>query len=263
MHLDIENKVALVSASSQGLGKAVALALAGEGARVVLCGRNRESLAAARREIEDSAAVEVRAFPADLTVAADIDRLVKQTTLEFGTVHILVNNAGGPPAGYFSEMSDEQWRQGFELTLMSSVRLTRAVLPLMQRQKWGRIVNLTSISVKQPIKELLLSNSLRMAVIGWAKTVSNQVARDGITVNNVCPGWTRTDHLLEILKARADGTGTTLQAVEAGLTDTIPTGKLGEPEELANLVAFLASERASYMTGTSIQVDGGIVQAPY
>lgn len=263
MDLGLKDKIALIAASSQGLGKAVAKGFAAEGAKVVICGRNAGTLSAARTEIVAATGADVKTVTTDLTVADDIDHLVDETVATFGTVDILVNNAGGPPAGFFADMSDDLWRKGFELTLMSSVRLTRAVLPHMQRRKWGRIVNITSMSVKQPINELLLSNSLRMSVIGWAKTLSNQVAKEGILINNVCPGWTRTDRLVEIFSARASASNTSPETIESGITKTIPIARLAQPEELANLVVFLGSQRASYITGTSVQVDGGFVQGVY
>ncbi|MFQ5651838.1 MAG: SDR family oxidoreductase [bacterium] len=263
MELGISSKVALVAASSQGLGRAIAKGLAQEGVKVVICSRNMEALQAAKSEIQAAGGTEVLPIQADLTVANDIKNLVRTAVDRFGTIHILVNNAGGPPAGFFADMSDESWQKSVELTLMSSVRLTREVLPFMQKQKWGRIVNVTSVSVKQPIHELLLSNSLRLSVVGWAKTLSNQVAADGILINNVCPGWTRTDRVAEIFEARARAQNTTPDEVEAGITAGIPSRRLGRPEELANLVVFLASEKASYITGTSIQVDGGAVRGIY
>lgn len=263
MDLGISGKVALVAASSQGLGKAVAKGLAGEGTKVVICSRNMAALETAKKAIESQVHTEILPIQADLTRADDIKNLVAKTIEAFGTVHILVNNAGGPPAGFFADMPDEAWQQGVELTLMSSVRLTREVLPYMKKQRWGRIINITSVSVKQPINELLLSNSLRLSVVGWAKTLSNQVAAEGILINNVCPGWTRTDRVTEIFQARAKAQETTPEKIEAGITSGIPMARLAKPEELANLVVFLASERASYITGTSIQVDGGAVQGIY
>jgi len=263
MNLDISNKVALVAASSQGLGKAVAMGFAQEGAKVVICARNKEKLKAVKKEIESKTKSEVLAIQVDLTKKEDIINLVTATIEKFDSIDILVNNSGGPPAGFFSDMTDENWQKGVDLILMSSVRLTREILPYMKRKKWGRIVNITSVSVKQPINELLLSNSLRLSILGWAKTLANQVAAEGILINNVCPGWTRTARVVEIFEARAKGQGTTPEKIEAGITRGIPMGRLGKPEELANLVVFLASEMASYITGVSVQVDGGSVQGLY
>ncbi|NIR47819.1 SDR family oxidoreductase [candidate division KSB1 bacterium] len=260
MDLRISDKVALVAASSQGLGKAVALGLAREGAKLVLCSRNEKNLEAAKNEIQSQTGGDILTVLVDLMKPADIKKLVTRATETFETIHILVNNAGGPPAGVFWDLDDASWQKGVDLTLMSSVRLTREILPLMRKQKWGRIINITSVSVKQPIDELLLSNSLRLSVVGWAKTLANQVASEGILINNVCPGWTRTDRVEQIIQGRAKSSNQKPEEIEKALTDTIPMGRLGKPEELADLVVFLASERASYITGTSIQVDGGAVK---
>ncbi|MFQ5636810.1 MAG: SDR family oxidoreductase [bacterium] len=263
MDFGLTDKVALVAASSQGLGKAVAVALAKEKAKVILCSRNQENLTKAREEILSFGGADVLAIRADLTQSADIKRLVAETIEHFGTIHILVNNAGGPPAGFFWDMHDDAWQKGIDITLMSSVRLTREALPFMRKQKWGRIINITSVSVKQPIDELLLSNSLRLSVIGWAKTLANQVAKEGILINNVCPGWTRTERVTEIINGRAQATGQGAEDIDKRITETIPMGRMGRPEELAHLVVFLASECASYITGASIQVDGGAVKGIY
>ncbi|MFQ5603034.1 MAG: SDR family oxidoreductase [bacterium] len=264
MDLGLNKRVALVAASSQGLGKAIASSLAREGANVVICSRSAKNLQAAEEDIRATAAeVETLTVVADLTQPQDIEKLVEKTVERFGTVHILVNNAGGPPPGFFSELNDESWQMTVDLILMSSVRLTRAVLPFMKKQRWGRIINVTSVSVKQPIDELLLSNSLRLSVIGWAKTLSNQVAKDGILINNVCPGWTRTERVAELIQALAASQGKTPEEIDHSITSNIPIARMGKPEELANLVVFLASERASYLTGTSIQVDGGSVKSIY
>lgn len=263
MDLGIKGKVALVAASSQGLGKAVAMGLAREGVKIVICARGKEALEATRAEIHSKTSAEILSIQADLTKYNDIKNLVATATKTFGTIHILINNAGGPPPGYFWNLNDDHWQKGFELTLMSSVRLTREVLPFMRQQKWGRIINITSVSVKQPIDNLILSNSLRLGVVGWAKTVSSQVASEGILINNVCPGWTRTNRVDELLRARAKAEGSTLEEIENRITSEIPIGRMGQPEEFANLVVFLASERASYITGTSIQVDGGTIRGIY
>ena len=258
MDLGIKDKVALVAAASAGLGKASALALAAEGAQIAICGRDQKKLEQAKREIENAASREILAIRADVAEAAEVAQFVDAVLAKYGTVHILVNNAGGPPPGVFEQMGDAEWEKAFELTLMSSVRLTRAVLPHMRRQKWGRVINITSMSVKQPINDLVLSNSLRLGVVGWAKTLSNQVAADGITINNVCPGYTLTDRITSLLAQRAGASGRDAKDVEKEMTARVPAGRMGQPEEFARLVAFLASERAAYITGTSIHIDGGV-----
>ncbi len=259
MDLGLKDRVAIVAASSRGLGKACALELAREGARVVICGRDSESLAAAAGEISSATGAEVFPLQADLTDGAQIRRLADGTLARFGRIDILVTNNGGPPAGFFADFDDEAWLAAHQLTLLSAVRLIRAVLPTMRAQRWGRIINLTSVSVKQPIDNLLLSNVYRPGVIGLAKTLSAQVAVEGITVNNVAPGYTRTDRVLDLARARAGASDQTVDEVLAGIVADVPMQRMGEPAELAALVAFLASEQAAFITGATIQVDGGYV----
>ena len=260
MDLGLRDRVGIVAASSQGLGKACALELAREGARVVICARDCARLTATAEEIRAVAGAEVLTMGADLTDDAQIRHLADETLRRFGRIDILVTNNGGPAAGYFDDLDDAAWLAAHQLTLMSAVRLIRAVLPVMRVQQWGRIINITSVSVKQPIDNLLLSNVYRPGVIGLAKTLSAQVAGDGITVNNVAPGYTRTDRVLELAKARAADEGKTVEDILAETAGGFPMQRMGEPQELAALVAFLASERASYITGTTIQVDGGYVK---
>lgn len=261
MDLGLNDRVAIVAASSRGLGKACALELAREGARVVICARDGVRLAAAADEIQTATGAEVLVFEADLVDGTQIQYLVDETLHRFGRIDVLVTNNGGPPAGYFDGLDDEAWLKAQQLTLMSAVRLIRAVLPEMRARQWGRIVNITSVSVKQPVDNLLLSNVYRPGVVGLAKTLSAQEAAAGITINNVAPGYTRTDRVLELFQARAFDEGKTVEEIMAAITDGFPMKRMGEPGELAALVAFLASERASYITGTTIQVDGGYVQA--
>jgi len=257
MDLGLKDKVVVVAASSAGLGKASAMAFAQEGGKLVITGRNNERLQKAKDEIAMASGSEVMAVQMDVTNAKDIEKLVASAIEKFGTIHVLVNNAGGPPPGFFWETEDEDWQKAYELTVMSSVRMTRTVLPYMRKQQWGRIVNITSNTVKQPIDQLLLSNSLRLAVIGWAKTLSNQVANEGILINNACPGWTVTERVTELMEARAKINQSSAKEEIEAIAKTIPMGRLGTPEEFADLVVFLGSERASYITGTSIQIDGG------
>ncbi|MGQ9585184.1 MAG: SDR family oxidoreductase [Anaerolineae bacterium] len=259
MDLGLRGKAALVAASSRGLGRATAMELAREGAKVALCARNREELEAVAEAMRQETGAEVLAVPADLAKAADIHGLVSAVEARFGYVDILVTNAGGPPGGSFDDFDDAAWARAWELTLMSAVRLIRAVLPGMKARRWGRIVNITSVSVKQPIRDLILSNAYRTAVVGLAKTLATELAPLGITVNNVCPGWTLTDRVQELVGRQARQEGKPFEAVVEAITAGIPMGRMGKPEELAALIAFLASERAAYITGTTIPVDGGSV----
>lgn len=264
MELGLKDKVAIVSASSKGLGKACAIGLAREGAKVVICARNLTELEKAKVEIENSSKNNnVFAVQADVTNYEDVKKLVNLTVEKFGTVHILVTNAGGPPAGYFEDFKDEDWNSAFNLNFMSAVRLIREVLPFMKSQRWGRIINITSVAVKQPIDNLILSNSIRMSVLGLAKTLAFQLAKYNILINNVAPGYTLTDRVKFVIEQRAKDTGKTIEEVKAELSKDIPLGRLAEPEELANVVVFLASERASYITGATIPVDGGWIRGVY
>ena len=261
MDLGLKNKVALVAASSQGLGRAVAEELAAEGAALVLCARDSRTLAETAASIAEKTNAHVLAVPADVTVAKDIKRLVDAGNERFGRIDILVTNAGGPPAGRFEQLTHQQWEDAIRLTLLSAVELTRQVLPGMKERRWGRIINITSIAVKQPVENLLLSNSLRAGLTGFARTLANEVAPDGITVNNVLPGYTRTERLDELAQMMAEKQGISASEFRGKWEKEIPMGRLGEPREFAAMVTFLASERASYVTGTSIQVDGGWIRS--
>jgi len=261
MDLGLKDKVALVAASSQGLGRAVAEELAAEGASLVLCARNATTLAETTAAIADRTGAHVLGVPADVRDEEQIKHLVAAGNERFGRIDILVTNAGGPPAGRFDQLTQEQWEQAIQLTLYSTVRLARAVLPGMQARRWGRILNITSIAVKQPIDGLLLSNSMRAAVTGFARTLANEVATEGVTVNNIMPGYTRTDRLQELAEYMAQKQGITESEFRGTWEREIPMGRLGEPRELAALATFLVSERASYITGTSIQCDGGWIKS--
>ena len=260
MDLGLRDRVALVAASSRGLGKACALELAREGSSLALCARDAEALSRTAEEIRASTGVAVLALAVDLEDPAQIAHLVDETLRRFGRVDVLVANNGGPPPGYFDALDDEAWLKAHQRTLLSAVRLIRGVLPAMRAQQWGRIVNITSVSVKQPIDDLLLSNVYRLGVVGLAKTLSSQVAADGITVNNVAPGYTRTGRVEALVQASAARQGKSPEQVMEAMTASYPMKRMGEPEELAALVAFLASERASYITGTTILVDGGFAR---
>jgi len=261
MDLGLKNRVALVAAASQGLGRAVAEELAAEGASLVLCARNPTTLAETAAAIADSTGAHVLAVPADVTDVEQITRLVQSGNERFGRIDILVTNAGGPPAGRFDQITREQWEQASRLTLFSAIELARQVLPGMKERRWGRILNITSIAVKQPVENLMLSNSLRAGLTGFARTLANEVAADGVTVNNILPGYTRTERLDELANMMAGKLGISAAEFRAKWEQEIPMRRLGEPREFAALTAFLVSERASYITGTSIQVDGGWIRS--
>ena len=263
MDFGLKGKVALVAAASRGLGRAVAEEVATEGASLVICARGADALEAARDQIAQATGAAVLAVPADLSSAEDISRVIQLSVEKFGRIDILVTNAGGPPAGRFESLSAEQWEAATRLTLFSALELTRQVLPGMKERKWGRILNITSIAVKQPVDNLILSNSLRAAVTGFARTLANEVAGDGITVNNIMPGYTRTERQEELSRMMAEKEGIHPSDFTARWEKEIPMSRLGDPREFAALAAFLVSERASYITGTSIPVDGGWIKSLY
>ncbi len=263
MDLGLKGRVALVAASSTGLGKAVALGLAREGAHLALCARTAETLELTAAEIRGETGVDVFARATDVTSAEDVRAFVSEAHGRFGRVDICVANAGGPPSKSFAETTIDEWHRAADLNLMSTVLLAKETLPLMQQRKWGRFIAITSVSVKQPVEGLILSNSIRAGVSGLVKTLANEYGRDNILVNNVCPGFTATARLLELSSTLAGKRGVTPKEVEAGWAAQAPLGRIGQPEEFANVVVFLASERASYVTGVSIAVDGGIVKGIY
>ena len=257
MDLNLKNKVSLVCAASEGLGKAAALELAKEGSKVAICSRNKEKLFLAKQEIVNETGAVVETFEADLSIHKDIKELHADVEKKLGEIEVLVNNVGGPPPGTFENLSDEDWQIAINLTMMSALRMSHLVLPKKKEKKWGRIINISSVSVKTPVRNLFLSNSIRLGVLGWAKALSDEVGKDGITVNTVCPGSTRTNRITTLFSVTAKETGQTLKEIEKISAQSIPMRRIGEPQELAALIAFLASERASYMTGLAIQVDGG------
>jgi 3-oxoacyl-[acyl-carrier protein] reductase len=259
--LGLQNKVALVAAASRGLGRAVAHELANEGAKVIIFARGREAIEAARDEIARSTDADVHGIAADITDDDHIARVVAESTSRFGQIDILVTNAGGPPAGPFEAHEWDAWERAVKLTLKGAVELTRAVLPSMRERRWGRIIHVTSIAVKQPVDNLMLSNSLRSAVTGFARTLANEVATDGVTVNCIMPGYTRTERVEELADATAKRDGVTRDDVLKRFEREIPMKRLGEPHEFAAMAAFLASDRASYVTGQSIAVDGGWIRS--
>ena len=257
MDLGLKNRVALVAASSQGIGRATAEGFAAEGCRVAMCARNSHTLQAAADNIRKEYGVEVLAEAFDVTDAAAVGRFVAAVAQKFGTVDICVTNAGGPPAKGFLSASLEEWQRALEMNFLSTVYFAREVIPHMQRQRWGRIVTLTSITTKQPVADLVLSNAARAAVVGLVKSLANEFGKDGILVNNVGPGFTATDRLKELAKTRAAASGKTEQDLFEGWAADAPLKRLGQPREVAETIVWLASERASYITGQTVLVDGG------
>ena len=262
MDLGLRTRVAVVAAASKGLGRAVAEELAAEGAAVVLAARGREALEAAASRI---VAAGGRAHPvvADVALPADVVRIVAEANRVFGQVDILVTNSGGPKPGRFETLSPADWDAAVRVLLASAVGFARAVLPGMRERRWGRILNITSIAAKQPVEGLMLSNSLRAAVTAFGRTLANEVASDGVTVNNLMPGYTRTERVVELSEHVAATDGVPIADVYARWEREIPMGRLGEPREFAALAAFLASDRASFITGQSIAVDGGWIRGVF
>ena len=261
MDLGLENKVALVAAASRGLGRAVAEELAAEGAQLVICSRSEEKINRAAKEIAEATRAKVLAVAADVSNHEDVKRLIDFAIERLGRIDILVTNAGGPPAGKFENFTIQDWEAATRLLLHSSVDLARQVLPGMKERGWGRILNITSIAVKQPVDNLILSNSLRAAVTGFARTLANEVAPFGVTVNNILPGYTRTERVEDLSRMMAAKEGITPEDFISRWEKEIPMRRIGEPREFAALAAFLVSERASYVTGTSIPVDGGWIKS--
>jgi len=263
MELGLEDKVALVGGASRGIGKAVAIGLAREGCRVAICARNEKPLLEAADEIRRATGVDVLAVRCDMAREDDIRRFVAQTVDHFGRLDIVVNNAGGPPFGAFEKHSDEVWQAALDQNFLSAVRTIRTALPHLRKQGGGRIINITSYAVKQPLDGLILSNAARLAVIGLAKTLSRELGPDNILVNNVCPGPTLTDRMQSLMRSRAQAEGRPYEEVVAEENGRIPLGRMGVAEDVAALVVFLASAPARQITGTTIQVDGGVTAAVF
>jgi 3-oxoacyl-[acyl-carrier protein] reductase len=258
MNLGLKDRVALVAASSQGIGRATAEAFAAEGCRVAMCARNQPTLQAAAGKIRREHNVEVLAEAFDVTDPAAVSRFVAAVMKKFGSVDICVTNAGGPPAKGFLAASLEDWRRAVEVNFLSTVYFAREVIPHMQRKHWGRILTLTSITTKQPVTDLVLSNAVRAAVVGLVKSLANEFGKDGILVNNVGPGFTATDRLKELATARSTASGKSEQEIFDAWAADAPLKRLGEPREVAETIVWLASERASYITGQTVLVDGGM-----
>jgi 3-oxoacyl-[acyl-carrier protein] reductase len=258
MNLGLDGRVAIVGGASKGIGRAAAAALLREGARVTICARGPETLESAGRELAtDGSGDRVLAVAADLSQAEDVSRVVASTVERWGRVDVAVNNLGGPPIGPPLQMSDAQWLGAVEQNFLSVVRMCREVVPIMRQGGWGRIVNVLSLTVRQPELSLALSTSARLAATGYAKSLADEVAADGITVNNVLPGSVLTERLQSLAETQARAQGTDAARVLQDRVALIPAGRLGQPEEIADLICFLASERAAYLTGLSIPFDGG------
>jgi 3-oxoacyl-[acyl-carrier protein] reductase len=261
MDLGLKNKVALVSGSSSGLGEAVAKSLAAEGASIIICSIDEEGLAKVKHDIIDSGNPNVISVNANLSTRVGVDNVISAAIEKFGKVDILVSNTGGPPSTRFENTTPEQWQSAVDLLLMSAVNLTRGILPGMMERKWGRIIYCTSIAVKQPVENLVLSNSVRASVTGLAKTLASEIAASGITVNCVLPGYTRTQRLTYLANATAEQKGISIEEAWKQWTNEIPMGRVGEPHEFGDTVTFLASEKASFITGQSLAVDGGWIKS--
>ncbi|OGC22611.1 hypothetical protein A3J90_07030 [candidate division WOR-1 bacterium RIFOXYC2_FULL_37_10] len=257
MNFGLKDKVAVIGGSSKGLGKGCAISLAKEGVHIVLCANGEQSLAETAHLIE-TLGVKVLPLEVDMSSKDDNEKIIKETIDTFGKIDILVNNSGGPLPGTFFDFSDKDWEKAFNDVLMYVVRLTRGVIPYMKKNKWGRIINITSLVVKEPAETLVLSNVFRTGVVSLAKTLSKELIKNNITINNICPGAFKTDRAIELMKVAAKEKGVTIEDIEKEAIKTMPLGRYQKPEELGALVAFLCSELASGITGTTIQIDGGI-----
>ncbi|MHB1687611.1 MAG: SDR family oxidoreductase [Ignavibacteriaceae bacterium] len=260
MDLGIKEKVALVTASSKGIGKAVAEDLANEGCILAICSRNKEDLISAASDIKRKFGIDPFWIVCDLNKQKDIENAVDSVIKQFGKIDILVNNCGGPEAGNFRDLSDVNWQAAFEQVLLSAIRFCNLIVPEMILREWGRVINITSLTVLQPADNLMLSNSLRSGLIGFAKSLSNEVAKYNITVNNVAPGYTLTNRIYDLAVHNGKKTGKSHEEILADMAKEIPMNRLASPEEIASAVVFLASKQASYITGNTIHVDGGLIK---
>ncbi len=260
MDLHIKDRIALVCGSSSGLGFAIGTRLAREGCRVALNGRDQTRLDNAADRVESETGSRPGTFVADVSDSEGVTTLVQAVSDTLGPVDILLANAGGPPARTFAEADAQTWRQAIDLNLLSTINLCRAVVPGMQQRGWGRIVCLTSVAAKQPIPGLILSSTSRAGLLGFVKGVANEIANDGVTINTICPGYMRTERVTELFDVLAPKGGISVDEVERNLVAQIPAGRIGNPDELAAMVAFMVSDHAGYLTGATIQVDGGYIK---
>ncbi len=260
MDLGLRNKTVLVTASSKGIGKAIATLFASEGCNVAICSRTKDDLIKTAAEIKAKHNIDPFWCVCDLNKARDIEATVASVKKEFGDINILVNNCGGPTSGYFKDLSETNWQTAFEQVLLSAVRFCNLVVPDMILKEWGRIVNIVSITVKQPIDNLILSNSLRMGVVGFTKSLSNEVAKFNITANSLAPGFTLTNRLYELAVERAKREKVSHEEILSEMAKQVPMSRLALPHEIASVAVFLASENAGYLTGNTIHVDGGWVK---
>ena len=258
MDLGLKNRGVIVTGSSQGMGRAAAEVFAREGAQVAMCARTEGPLREAAEQIRKDTGAEVYAEPLDVTDAPAVSRFVEQVAKRFGRIDVCIANAAGPPAKNFLSVSSDEWHKAVEQNFLSVVHLAKAVIPYMQRHRWGRIITITSVSVKLPIPDLILSNSVRAGVVGLVKSLSNEFGKDGILVNNVAPGYTTTDRLKELAGVRALAGGVAPEKIYEQWAADTPLKRLAEPREVADVIVWLASERASYITGQTVLVDGGI-----
>lgn len=258
MDSGLKGRGVIVAASSQGIGRATAEAFAREGAQVAMCARSEKILLQAADEIRKATGAEVLAEPLDVTDSSGVQRFVENVAKRFGRIDICVANAGGPPAKNFLSISPDEWRKAVDLNFMSVVHLAKAAIPHMQRHRWGRIITITSVTVKQPVAELIMSNAVRAAVVGLVKSLSNEFGKDGILVNNVAPGYTATERLQELAGVRALAAGTSPEQIYESWKAEIPARRLGDPKDIADVILWLASERAAYVTGQTIVADGGL-----
>lgn len=258
MDLGLKGRGVIVAASSEGIGRATAEAFAREGAQVAMCARTETTLRQAADTIRAGTGAEIFAEPVDVTDSGAVEGFVEHVAKRFGRIDVCVTNAGGPPAKNFLSISSDEWRKAIDTNLMSVVHLAKAVLPHMQRHRWGRIITITSVAVKQPVAELILSNAVRAAVVGLVKSLSNEFGKDGILVNNVAPGYTATERLKELAGVRALAAGVAPEQIYQSWAAATPVRRLGQPAEIADVILWLASERASYVTGQTVLADGGI-----